>query len=143
MKLDASCVLKELCVRPCSVNYVEVKSLLCCYRQVAGGAARLLRGDRWKKNNSKLKLGVDHVSEDEDMYPKSGVRAFASPTVSRPVLKAGFAGPKLSRRLDYQLPVGFTERKFGYAAFTSHTSYWFNQDLASFFINQLLTDEQN
>ena len=43
----------------------------------------------------------------------------------------------LDERIDYELQEGFTERKLGYASFTSHTSYWRNQDLACFVLTKL------
>ena len=45
--------------------------------------------------------------------------------------------PCLDERIDYELQEGFTERKLGYASFTSHTSYWKNQDLAFFVLTKL------
>jgi len=45
--------------------------------------------------------------------------------------------PCLDERIDYELQEGFTERKLGYASFTSHTSYWRNQDLACFVLTKL------
>ena len=45
--------------------------------------------------------------------------------------------PSLDERIDYELQEGFTERKLGYASFTSHTSYWKNQDLACFVLTKL------
>nr|XP_002129187.1 phospholipase DDHD1-like [Ciona intestinalis] len=43
----------------------------------------------------------------------------------------------LDTRLDYELQEGFTESKLGYASFTSHTSYWSNQDLSMFLLTEL------
>ena len=115
----------------------------CVFRQVAGGAARFLRSDRWKKKRSPGKFqNLNLVNEEDGFYPRRYSPASVD-TGSQPTSSTAFSGPKLARRLDYQLPAGFTERKLGYAAFTSHTSYWFNQDLASFVINQLITEEES
>lgn len=42
-------------------------------------------------------------------------------------------------RIDYVLQESFTESKLGYAALTSHCSYWRNQDLAKF-VTEVLKD---
>lgn len=44
---------------------------------------------------------------------------------------------QLENRIDYELQEGFTESRLGYASFTSHTSYWGNNDVALFILMQI------
>nr|CAB3236623.1 phospholipase DDHD1-like [Phallusia mammillata] len=90
---------------------------------VTGGAVRLGRG-LWSKargnsvtSNNGAEIDGESPPADEQNQPEPEI--------------------DLEERIDYELPEGFTERKLGYASFTSHTSYWTNQDLGMFLLTKL------
>lgn len=90
---------------------------------VAGGAVRFGR-DLW----TKARGNSIQESDGSVLVPVKEEAPAPPPPTTKPVIHEVPA----SDRIDYELQEGFTERKLGYASFTSHTSYWTNQDLGMF-----------
>ena len=106
---------------------------------VAGGAARLLHPEKWKK--SQQHSSADIASKEVwKSLKKAASDTSVTSTISQNTQLFSFR--QLKRRIDYQLPIGFTESKLGYAPFVAHTSYWTNQDLAMFIMSQLIAEDK-